>query len=468
MLRQIQIEPGSVIVPNPGGQWGFAWDWESYVVALEGGWFSGKSFIGARKLVSLHIHNAFDDKGNPTYVPSACIAPTYGNAMDFCVPHIQDALDESNLTWKWIGGGNIASGRYSAPAITVYDLGTKRRPSVILVRSADSPEKITGWSVGAAWGDEPSRWKEDRLDPRRDALTQLFGRVRHQNANIIQILVTYTNEGDATRIYEEMHKGKTDRKVYVASTKENPTAKEFYQQQKENLTKDLADQYLEGKAVSLRGGRVYPSFDKNTNVDGRVKIVKNKNLDLHLSLDFNISPGMHGEIGQYFKEKDVLTAAKEIYAPRLSLRGLLKKFEEWIASQGGFHWRELVVFGDATGSSEWAGTGESCYQIIKATLKNIGFPYKLRVPSANPPVIDRVNAMDVACCDVGGRVHYKIHPSCERLIDDMQNMRRNKFGDIDDTDKKLSHASSAEGYRINILRPLRVHHRKIGGRINVV
>ena len=35
-------------------------------------------------IITLHQINAFGDDGQPTYVPSLCVAPTYGNAMDFC------------------------------------------------------------------------------------------------------------------------------------------------------------------------------------------------------------------------------------------------------------------------------------------------------------------------------------------------------------------------------------------------
>ena len=473
MVRNIKVDTTPIVIPNEGGQMGFASDWENYMIALEGGWYSGKSFIGARKLLALHEYNAFapvvngkdSEEMEATFVPSVNIAPTYGNAMDFCVPHLQDACVEANISYKYHGHGALSGGRYSGPALNLLDMGTKDKPSLILIRTADTPEKITGWSVGAAWGDEPARWREDRLDPKRDAFIQLIGRVRHEAARFIQLMFTYTNEGDATRIYEEMRMGRPGRRVYVSATRENPTAKEFYEQQKLNLTSDLVDQYLEGKAVSLRGGRVYPSFNKSVNVDGGVKIVKGR--ELHLSLDFNIAPGMHGEIGQYIKEKDIFIVAKELYAPRMSLRALMQKFEEWVAAQGGWQWPILDIYGDATGSSQWAGTGESCYQVIKLSMEKMGFPYKIRVPRSNPPVIDRINAMEVAFVDITGAVHYKIHPGCERLIDDFQNMRRDKFGGIDDTDKKLSHASSAEGYRVHYLRPVRIRQVRTGGRISV-
>jgi hypothetical protein len=78
--------------PNCGGQADFAFDDHHRYVALAGGWGSGKTWIGACKLIRLHAYNAFDDAGQPTFVPSAVVAHTYQNAMDYDVPAIQDAL----------------------------------------------------------------------------------------------------------------------------------------------------------------------------------------------------------------------------------------------------------------------------------------------------------------------------------------------------------------------------------------
>ena len=168
MRSQLEFGTEFTTVPNPGGQKGFAEDWEHFIVGLEGGWFSGKSFIGGRKLVTLHEYNAFDAVGDATFVASLVVAPTYSNAMDFCVPHLQDACEEAGLKHDWRGTGYLSSGKYAAPAIIIPAFGTRDKPSVILIRSADVPRRITGFTVGAAWGDEPARWKEDKYDPLND------------------------------------------------------------------------------------------------------------------------------------------------------------------------------------------------------------------------------------------------------------------------------------------------------------
>src|SRR5438067_13081064 len=83
--------------PNLGGQGRFLDDYTHRYCALAGGWFAGKTWAGARKLVGLHLLNAFDAKGEPTFVKSAVIAPTYQLANGFDLPEIKKALGEMNL-----------------------------------------------------------------------------------------------------------------------------------------------------------------------------------------------------------------------------------------------------------------------------------------------------------------------------------------------------------------------------------
>lgn len=470
-MRALVIDDAFTTIPNPGGQEAFASDWVNGIASAEGGWYSGKSYIGSRKLITLHLYNAFDGKGEATYVPHFVVAPTYANAMDFCVPHLQDACNEANLSYRWHGTGYLPGGRYAGPAIILPDLGTRSNPSVILIRTADVPKRITGFTAGGAWGDEPARWKIDRHNPVNDAFIQMTGRVRHTKARFLQIIMTYTNEGDMTRVYEEMHSGKPDRQLYRIPTRENPVAAGFYQRQLTNLTPELAEQYLEGKAAALRGGKVYTQFDMNENVDSNLTL--RRGLPIQISLDFNIMPGMHCILGQYHGDLDLFTAIYEIHAPRMSVRELVAQLGrllieiQWDKELRGHTLPPLEVFGDATGRSEWAGTGFSSYHVLQQGLKDIALPYRLRVPKSNPPIIDRINAVNVALRDLSGAVHYKMHPRCKRLIEDMVRQEWNPQGEMDTRDRKLSHASSAEGYRIWFIRPIRVGGEDIGGKISV-
>lgn len=466
-MQIVQVDTTGRITPRPGGQKQFAENWEHFIVSLEGGWYSGKTFIGARKLTSLHIHNGYDEDGQPTFVPSGVCASTLSNAYDYCLPALTEAFNEAGLSYKFKQSGVLGESGLSAPALILPDLGTRRIPSAILIRSADNASRIAGFMIGAGWGDEAARWKNNPLDPLKSPLMQWISRIRHPQAKIRQALFTYTNEGDATGIYDLTHGENPDCALYRANTRDNPTANDYVQRLENLLTVELAKQYIAGEAISLRGGKVYSVFCKELHIDESLRL--NPDRPPHLSLDFNISPGMHGEIGQYHGDVDMFTAIYEIHAPRMSVReaalkavGIFRSLE--------WDWRKsgpLEVYGDATGNSEWSGTGQSNYDILIETFRRYEIPYRIRVPKANPLVVDRINAVNVALLDVRGNIHYKIHPRCERLKMDFEKMKYDEYGEIDKTDRKLSHPSDGEGYRIHYIRPIRKEQPKPGGQFSV-
>ena len=454
MTRELRILPDPACSPNDGGQGEFCRDWTHRYVALEGGWGAGKTWAGARKLVALHLFNAWDRKGDPTYVPSAVVAPSYPNAMDFDVPAIQAACDDAGISHRWVGQGSIGRGKFAGPGIVLDDLGTRASPSAILVRTAEAPDKITGWEVGAYWGDEAARWPEDWTNPKKDPGIQIRGRLRHPKARRLQGIYTYTNEGDHTRIHGEFHSGRPDHAVYRARTRENPLMLEFATSMAASLPPELLEQYLEGGAASFAGQRVYRYFDTAKNVDAALKIEPRH--PIHLSFDFNISPGMHVEIGQHWPDRDLFTAVKEIHRSGMDAREATEEAVRFLLQVcGGKPSQEVHIFGDASGSSRWAGTGESCYSIVRGALDAAKIPYRLRVPGSNPAVVDRVNAMNVALRSPAGTVHWKCHPTCVRLIADLAKLKWDAKMELDKSQRNLSHPSDAEGYRVHFLRPIR-------------
>lgn len=466
MRRRVSIDETPRRRANPGGQAQFVDDWTHRYVALEGGWGAGKSYAGAGKLVTLHAHNAFDDAGQPTFVPSAVIAPTFPNAMDFDVPAIQAALDDAGIPHRWRASGSVSRGKYAAPAIVIDAFGTAANPSVILVRTAEAPDRITGWEVGAYWGDEAARWPEDKLNPKRDPGIQIRGRLRHPRARFLQGLYTYTNEGDHTRVYEDFHEGRPDHALYRASTHENPVVAGFLASIQTSLTEEMRLQYIDGGAASLRGKAVYRYFDAARNVDEAVAF--DRALPAHLCFDFNISPGMHVLIGQEWPARDLLTVTHEIHGPGMDVREAMVVAITMLRELCGPKVGEIQLFGDATGQSRWAGTGESCWGIVRQALTAANIPFRFRVPGENPPVSDRVNAFNLALCDGTGRGHWKCHPRCKRLIEDLRKLRFDERGEVNKKERHLSHPSDAEGYRVHFIRPVRVTSAAAsGGRFGV-
>ncbi len=439
------VTDDTLFVANPGGQRGFLDDYVHRHVALVGGWFSGKTWAGARKLADLHVWNAFDCGHRPTCVKGLIVAPNYSLARTINVPEMQAAFDAMGLSHRF-----KSDPRHYC--LVLPDLGTRRNPSEILVRSAESPESITGFTVGHVWGDEAARWPVDPQDPLRDPFLQIAGRLRDPRARMLQAIFTFTHEGDETKVYRDFERDpRPGHALYRSGTFDNPHARSFGEEMTRQLTPELRAQYLEGQAIRFHGHAVYSAFDEASNTDGGLELVGG--LPLQLAIDFNISPGMHAIVGQHFVDRDLLTAVYELHQPRMDVRQLMGAFAG-LLDLAGRKWPEVQLYGDASGHSKWAGSGESCWDMVRQAMGQIGLPYRLKTPAANPPVADRVNAFNCALKDLAGVSHYKAHPRCQRLIRDFKQMKWDG-GELNKTDREQSHASDADGYRVHWVRPIR-------------
>jgi hypothetical protein len=63
--------------------------------------------------------------------------------------------------------------------------------------------------------------------------------------------------------------------------------------------------------------------------------------------------------------------------------------------------------------------------------------------------------VECALLDLQGKKRLQIAESCQCLITDLQEQKRNAKGEIDKTNEEISHASEALGYMVWYLRPIR-------------
>ena len=228
---------------------------------------------------------------------------------------------------------------------------------------------------------------------------------------------------------------------------------------------DVWESMFQQNPLSVGIGRVYSNFT-DANIDSGA--VLRDDLPLHVMMDFNVRPGMHVEIGQYDNQKDEFVITNEIHEPRMHARAAAEAFVKWVKDQGGYKWPDEVhIFGDASGQSEWTGTGETDYQIVRQVLIREGLKYRVRVPKANPGIKDSINAFNDALCDIDGHRHYRIHPRCKRLLTDFKELKTDENGLIDKHVNALSHASDAARYWTFYLRPMTMMRHELGGNFSV-
>ena len=108
----------------------------------------------------------------------------------------------------------------------------------------------------------------------------------------------------------------------------------------------------------------------------------------------------------------------------------------------------IPVYPDAAGRSRSTTSNRSDHQILK------DHSFYIIAKKANPPVIDRLNALNRMLKDANGKVRMTVDPKCVYLIKDLEQVQRTRDGKIDKSDIKLTHMMDACSYYISYKYPV--------------
>jgi hypothetical protein len=113
------------------------------------------------------------------------------------------------------------------------------------------------------------------------------------------------------------------------------------------------------------------------------------------------------------------------------------------------------VYGDAAGSAR-THAGASDWELVREYFRNDNrFVFNFKVPSADPPVKDRVTAVNSMLANSLGESRLFIDPRCKELVRDFEQVAwkpdasGNLTASIDKRDPRRTHASDALGYLIH-------------------
>lgn len=209
---------------------------------------------------------------------------------------------------------------------------------------------------------------------------------------------------------------------------------------------------LKGELIAgLSGARIYSGFDARLNQRPQPEIALRR--PLAWIWDFNVEP-MISIIGQ--KEQNLFRVYREL----LLEEGNLQEMCELFRSIHPFHLAEIWIYGDASGKDRSHQSNMSSYQIILNAMTDYAAPCKLRVPEKNPPIANRINAVNRACKHEDGEVCLEIDPTAQELIDDLEQVLSDGRGGIKKTTNKRdpyyrrTHMSDALGYWIAYEAPV--------------
>ncbi len=108
----------------------------------------------------------------------------------------------------------------------------------------------------------------------------------------------------------------------------------------------------------------------------------------------------------------------------------------------------IPVYPDAAGRSRSTTSNRSDHQILK------DHSFYIIAKKANPPIIDRLNALNRMLKDANGKVRMTVDPKCIYLIKDLEQVQRTRDGKIDKSDIKLTHMMDACSYYISYKYPV--------------
>lgn len=337
------------------------------LVALIGGYRSGKTVAAAMKMIALGIENA------PCM--GLMVAPTYTMARDVLFRTTAAYLDAIGLPYVW---------RKHESTFTVAP-GYPQQFDVLL-RSGDRPDRLVGLTVGWAIIDEPGLQKAEVAE-------QVWNRVSDPRAKVPQMVLTGTPEGMSNWLYEWLvTKPMPGTRVIRARTTDNTHLSAGYVPSLlARYSPEQVEQYINGEFVLLEGG-AYDEFKRSKH---HAKAERPFRGEVCVGADFNwgryLWPivSVNGEQGHVFgealKENANTWDAADLLIDRL--QALHVQHEGQPASIESLV-RMTTIYADASGEQRKSSASKSDLAILRSK----GF--RVVAPASNPRIKDRMTTLN--------------------------------------------------------------------------
>ncbi len=217
---------------------------------------------------------------------------------------------------------------------------------------------------------------------------------------------------------------------------------DFIERMRANYDPSLLQAYLEGEFVNLTSGQVYDRFDRTFHVFD--ELINYEDQPLRIGLDFNVG-NMSAIVA--IREGNVLRVVDEVSGSHDtdSLgKEIRRRYPESI----------IYMYPDASGGNRSTNATRTDIQILEEF-----YDLKNQSPASNPPVRDRVLAVQALLENGNGEVRLKVSAKCKRLIECLELQSYNDKGDPD-KDAGYDHMNDALGYIV--WREFNPLHRRAG------
>ena len=391
------------------GQLAFVDDQTSSILGVSAGYGAGKT----RALCAKAVHLAVANQGFIGVV----MEPTGPLIRDIWQSDFDDFLEAYDIPYT-----------FRASPLPEYMLHLPGGDTKILCRSFENWQRIIG--INAAW------ILTDEIDTvavniANKAFPKILGRLRA--GNVRQFAAASTPEGFRwmwQTFASEDGKGRPDRRLIRMRTQDNPhLPADFIELMQANYDPQLLKAYLDGEFVNLTTGQVYDRFDRAKHV---IAIeAPSYREPLRIGVDFNIGnmsaviAYRNGKTLQVFDEvsgaHDTDTLAQTIKARYPDHR--------------------LYVYPDASGGNRSTNASQTDIAILES------YGMSNQSPRANPPVRDRVAAVQALLENGKGEIRLSIAPSCAKTIECLELQSYSERGEPD-KDAGYDHMNDALGYLV--------------------
>jgi len=325
----------------------------------------------------------------------------------------------------------------------VLDLGGSGR---IIFRNMETPDRIVGYEVAHSLVDEIDTMPTDKA---RQAWNKIIARNRQKCGMPNTVGVATTPEGFKF-VYERWQKTPAPGYVMFRAKTEDNAANlpdGYIDNLRASYSSNLLAAYLDGEFVNLTAGSVYPEFDRALNACAD-EIHQSE--PLHIGMDFNV--GRMSAVVFVLREGE----------PRAvdELTGILDTPAMIAAIKARYIGHAIYVYPDSSGGSRRSvNASESDIALLRQAKFNV------LAPAANPPVKDRVLALNQMIHSEGRRRLLVNVDACPSFVEGLEKQAYDKNGEPDKT-SGFDHVNDAAGYFVHYRYPVRggeARRIKIGG-----
>ena len=303
----------------------------------------------------------------------AMYEPTYDLVRLILAPRMEEKLTDWGIRYKYNKSDNIiytSSGQFGD----------------FVLRTLDNPARIVGYESFRAKIDELDTLNMEHAEhawnkviARNRQLPRTYKPITPKPANTVSVFTT--PEGFRFVHDRWVVKKNPGYEMIQASTLSNPFLPEDYVQSlRDTYPGQLIDAYINGEFVNLTAGTVYYAYDRRKN-SSRETIKPGETL--YIGQDFNVG---HMASTVYVHRGKVWHAVAEL-VDMFDTPDVVRAITERWKSKGHY----IVMYPDASGKNRKSNNASTS---DIAQLQQAGF--EVRAKSTNPPVKDRVSAMNKA------------------------------------------------------------------------